>query len=310
MKKIAVIALGGNALEKKGEKLTVASQLKQVEKAAESIISISRTYNVITTFGNGPQVGSILIRSEEALGKTYSLPLEVCVAESEGEIGFMIELALQNKLRLHHKSKPVISLLSLVEVDKHDPAFKKPTKPIGPWYTSKQAIHLKKQGMPLVFVPGRGFRRIVPSPLPKKVDDALLIKKLAQSGAIVIAAGGGGIPVTRENGKLKGVAAVIDKDRASACLAKAVKAELLLILTDVDKVYLNYLAKNKKPISVLTAGEAKKLLKQNQFPQGSMGPKIEAAIDFLVNGGKKVIITSPERASLAIKGRSGTLIVP
>ena len=246
---------------------------------------------------------------EEALGKAYTLPLEVCVAESEGEIGYLIEQTLQNKLTQHHKKHPVVSLLTQVIVDKKDPLFHHPTKPIGPWYTKAQAQKIQKKGLHMAEIEPGKFRRVVPSPRPIKIDDVEIIKDLLRKDAIVIAAGGGGIPVYEERGKLKGIAAVIDKDLASACLAKAVHADLFLILTGVKKVALNYGRKNQKNLSKLSIKEASKYLKEGHFPEGSMGPKIEASIDFLKHGGKKVIITHPSVVRQALQGKEGTQIM-
>lgn len=306
-KRIAVIALGGNALVKKGEEISIANQLKHVTQAMRHIIPLLKEYNIVITHGNGVQVGSILIRVEEALGKAYSLPLEVCVAESEGEIGYLIEQALHNALLEKNISKPVIGLLTEVLVNKNDPAFKHPTKPIGPWYTEEQAKEMKKKGFMMINEVKRGYRRVVASPQPMKVENSNIIKKLVEH-AIVIAVGGGGIPVIKEGKKMKGVPAVIDKDLASARLAQDLKADLLLILTGVNKVCLNYGTKNEQPLSKLTIKQARQYLKEGHFPEGSMGPKIKAAIQFLQHGGKKVIITSPSKVQQALQGKEGTIV--
>lgn len=306
-KRIAVVALGGNALVKKGETISIPHQVRQVTQAMRNIIPLLKTYDLVITHGNGVQVGSILIRVEEAMGKAYALPLEVCVAESEGEIGYLIEQSLHNVLLEHKISKPVIGLLTEVIVDKNDPAFKHPTKPIGPWYTKKQAEQLQRKGFSMVYEAKRGYRRVVASPLPRKVENTDIIKKLVQN-AIVIAVGGGGIPVVKEKNRMRGVPAVIDKDLASACLAKDIKADLLLILTGVKKVCLNYGTKKEQPLSKLTMKQAQFYLKQGHFPEGSMGPKIQAAINFLRNGGKKVVITHPSCVSKAMEGKEGTTI--
>ena len=304
-----MVALGGNALTKKGEKISIAHQLKHVTEAMQCLLPLLKQYNVVITYGNGVQVGSILIRVEEALGKAYTLPLEVCVAESEGEIGYLIEQAVHNVLLQHRISKPIVNLLTEVIVNKNDPAFKHPTKPIGPWYTKRQAQQLQKKGFEMVHEVKRGYRRVVASPKPVKVENANIIKKLVRD-AIVIAVGGGGIPVVKGHNKMRGIPAVIDKDLASACLARDIKADLLLILTGVKKVSLSYGTKKEKPLSKLTIKHAQHYLKQGHFPEGSMGPKIEAAIKFLKHSGKKVIITSPYQVKKALQGKEGTIITP
>lgn len=297
-----VIALGGNALLKKGEKPSLSVQLKNVNEAVRNIIPIIRKFPAAITFGNGPQVGNIMIQVEEALGKAYPVPLYIAVAESQGEIGYMIEQALLNS-RLE---KPVISMLTQVLVSSNDSAFKNPAKPIGPFYGRKQASLLEKKGMTVKKVIG-GYRRVVPSPKPLEIIESGIIRKLVKS-AVVIAAGGGGIPVCRKGSRLKGIDAVIDKDLASACLASSIKADTMLILTGVDCAYLNYQKRNQTPIKRMSTKEAKRFLKEGHFPEGSMGPKVQAAINFLENGGERIIITSPQKAGKAMKGKAGTLI--
>ena len=305
--KRVVVALGGNALIKKGEKPTIAHQLKNVREAMEHLLPLLKTCEIVLTHGNGPQVGNILLRVEEALGKAYTLPLEVCVAESQGEIGYVIEQALQNVLLHHHVKKHVVTFLTQVVVDKHDQAFSHPTKPIGPFYSKRHAAVLQRKGLDMVYQRKRGYRRVVPSPQPLRIDGVGVIQQVMKH-AIVIAAGGGGIPVTQEKGKLKGIAAVIDKDLASACLARDIGAELLLILTGVKGVALNYGRKNERPLRAMRVAEAKRYLHEGQFPEGSMGPKIEAAMQFLQQGGKKVVITDPSHVAAALAGREGTTI--
>ena len=312
-KQTLVIALGGNALLKKGEKATIKNQVKNAKAALKTLIPlIKQGHKIIITHGNGPQVGNILIRVEEAIEKAYYIPLEVCVAESEGEIGYILEQSLQNLLTKNRIKRPVISLLSQVLVDKKDPAFKHPSKPIGPFYTAAQAKKLKKKGWPMINQIGRGFRRVVPSPYPKKIDDVDIFNAILKNkNTIIIAAGGGGIPVIKEKNRLKGVAAVIDKDLASSCLARSINADALIILTGEPYVYLNYKKKNQKAIKHLSAAQAHYYLFKDQFPPGSMKPKIESAIDFLKHSKKpnpKVIITSPNKLQKALKGEAGTII--
>ena len=309
MTKRIVVALGGNALTKKGEKISIKNQLKHIDNAVNDIVTLAKQgHELVITHGNGPQVGNILIRVEEALGKAYNLPLEVCVAESEGELGYLIEQTLQNKLMQQHIKRPVVSLLTQVIVDKKDPHFKKPTKPVGPFYTKAQALRLQKKGLKMINDAGRGWRRVVPSPRPVKIDDVNIIATLMKKKVIVIAAGGGGIPVVKERGKLRGVAAVVDKDWASVCLAQAVKADTLLILTGVKKVALNFGTKKQVLLKTISVKEAQKYMKEGHFAEGSMLPKIAAAVDFIKKGGKEVIITCPSCVKNALQGREGTRI--
>ena len=302
-----VIALGGNAILRKEEKASVAGQFNNTYRAMENILPIIKKYHTVITHGNAPQVGAIMLRVESALGKTYSLPLYSAVAESEGEMGFMIEQSLQNSFMKHRIKKFVASLLTQVLVDKKDKGFKNPTKPIGPFYEKKKALFLEKKGFRMKKVDG-GYRRVVASPRPLKIIEAGVIKELIKHNIVVIAAGGGGIPVYKEKSSLRGIDAVIDKDLASSCLAKSISAKYMFILTGVDKVYLDYGKKNQKGLKKISVSEAKRYLKEGHFPAGSMGPKIEASIDFLINGGKKVIITSPEKIRQALSGREGTHI--
>ena len=311
-KKTLVIALGGNALLREKEKPSLAAQFRNANNAMDEVAKLVGKYNIVLTHGNGPQVGAIVIRSELAaksaltLVRPYEINLSTAVAESEGELGYIIEQSLYNQLT---KRKPIVSMLTQVLVDKNDPAFRKPTKPIGPFYKKEEAEKLKKQGMHVIEDSNRGYRRVVASPVPKKIIEADTVKKLVNSGTIVIAAGGGGIPVVKKNGKLIGIDAVIDKDGASALLAKDIRADMLIMLTGVDKVALNYGKTNEKRLSNITVKEAKLYLKEGHFPSGSMGPKIESAIYFLKhNKNGRVIITSPEKLQEALAGKNGTVI--
>ena len=300
-----VIALGGNALVKKGEKLSVSTQINNVRKAMKSIARVIKKNAVVITHGSGPQIGSLMLQNEVAKKSVPPMPLYVLDAEVQGELGYLIEQALQNELKKTRTKKSVVSLLTQVLVDKKDKAFKNPTKPIGPFYKKKEAALLQKKGMKIKKVVG-GYRRIVASPKPKKVIESSIIRNLTKS-AVVIAVGGGGIPVYKKGNSLKGIDAVIDKDLASACLANSIKADTFLILTDVDCVYLDY-EKNKKAIKKMDIEKALRYKKEGHFPEGSMGPKIQAAVNFLQNGGKKVIITSPSMVEKAMKGKAGTII--
>jgi carbamate kinase len=295
----AVIALGGNAIMR-GNKDTIEKQFENTRKTAREILFLAKKYKLVVTHGNGPQVGNIMIQIESAVGKAYPVPLSVAVAESQGQLGYMIEQAIVNE----SGKTDVAGILTQVVVDRNDKAFSNPTKPIGPFYTKEQSGHLK--GMRVKEDSGRGWRRVVASPRPRQIVEAATIKKMLNSGIIVIAAGGGGIPVYKSGKKLVGVDAVIDKDLASACLAKSIGADLLIILTGVDNVYLNYGTGQQKAVSRLTVREAEKNMKH--FAEGSMRPKMMAAVEFVRNGGR-ALITSPESLRKALNGRAGTWIV-
>ncbi|HOA29993.1 MAG: carbamate kinase [Candidatus Cloacimonetes bacterium] len=314
MKKTAVLALGGNAIIKAGQKGTITEQFANTRDSLDGIVElISRGYQLSITHGNGPQVGNLL-RQQEAGEKEglAALPLGVLNAATEGTMGYMIEQSLQNKLLEHGITKQVITIVSQVVVDKNDPSMKNPTKFVGStYYTAEQAEDLKiSLGWTLKEDSGKGYRRVVPSPMPKEIIPAETINELVHRGEVVIAVGGGGIPVYREDsGKLEGVDAVIDKDFASALLALNIKADLFVILTGVDKVAINYGKENQLNVDVMTIAEAQKHYDDKQFPAGSMGPKILAAIDFLRRGGSEVLITSIDRIVDAFEGKTGTRIV-
>lgn len=308
-KEVIVIALGGNALIEEGRKPSVLNQFKVAKKALRPLVPLFKKNRVIICHGSGYQIGRQLIQNQTAMNLVPVSPLDVLDAEVQGEIGYLLEQTLKNLLIENKLHIPVIGVLTQVLVSRKDKAFRNPSKPIGPFYSEREAEKFKRRGFKIVNDAGRGFRRVVASPKPIKIIEGEIIKKLIKEDVIVIGAGGGGIPVYRVKGKLKGVEAVIDKDFASACLAKSVNASTLLILTGVDKVYLNYKKKNQKGLRKLSVNDAKKYLKEGHFAKGSMMPKIKAAIDFLNNGGKKVIITSPSKVAKALKGLAGTLIV-
>jgi carbamate kinase len=299
--KTIVIALGGNALIKPKQKGTIEDQMENLDKAMEHIVRLARKYNIILTHGNGPQVGNLLLQ-EEAAKSVPKMPLYVCVAETQGQIGYMIQEVLYNRLHALGIRKPVVTLITQVLVDPKDPAFRKPTKPIGPFYKSEKNLPKNWELAKTPF----GYRRLVASPEPKKIIEENEIKKTYKE-AIVIACGGGGVPVVERHG-LKGIDAVIDKDLAAEKLAEIVDADMLVILTDVPCVYLNYKTKSQKPIRKMNISEAEQYLKSAQFPPGSMGPKIRAAVKFLQKGGKKAIITSFDLLEESLKGRAGTMI--
>jgi carbamate kinase len=312
-KKTAVVALGGNAITKKGEEDTVARQFANTRESLEGIVHLIKDgYNLAITHGNGPQVGNAILRVELARGKAPILPLGVCVADTEGGMGYMIEQSLENRLKKEKIKRDVATIVTQVIVDKDDPSITHPTKFIGQFYTKEEAKKLAKEnGWVVKEDRGKMWRRVVPSPIPLEIVEKKTIKTLVQNGVIVIATGGGGIPVYVENdGKFEGVDAVIDKDRASAVLARDIGAELLLILTEVEKVALNFGTLLQINLNKLTVDEAKKYLREGHFPPGSMGPKIEAAIQFLESGGKEVIITSIPKAYDSVKKKNaGTRIV-
>jgi carbamate kinase len=315
MKKTAVLALGGNAIIKAGQKGLIAEQFVNTRNSLDGIVElISRGYQLSITHGNGPQVGNLL-RQQEAGAKEglASLPLGVLNAATEGTMGYMIEQSLQNKLLEHGITKQVITIVSQVVVDKNDPSMKNPSKFVGStYYSETEARDLQSNlGWSLKEDSGKGYRRVVPSPMPIEIIPASTINELVHKGEIVIAVGGGGIPVYREDsGKLEGIDAVIDKDFASALLALNIQADLFVILTGVDKVSINFGKADQQDLDQMTVAEARKHYEDKQFPAGSMGPKILAAIDFIKRGGSEVLITSIDRIVEAFEGKTGTRILP
>jgi len=310
MKK-AVIAVGGNSLIKDKNHQSVSDQYKAVcETVAHVAGMVEKGYNVIMTHGNGPQVGFILRRSEIARNELHEVPLDSCGADTQGAIGYQIQQAFYNEFKKRGINKGVATVVTQVLVNKNDDAFKKPTKPIGSFMSKEEADKkIKEEGWNVKEDAGRGYRRVVASPMPEKIIEIESIKKLIDSDFIVVAVGGGGIPVIEnEKGLLTGTAAVIDKDFASALLAAEIKADIFMITTAVEKVCINFNKADQKTIDKMSLAEAEKYLAEGQFPAGSMGPKIQAAIMFLKNGGEKVIITSPEFVEKAINGQTGTVI--
>ncbi len=304
-----VIALGGNALAKPGQKGTSEEQFRTAMQSVRDIVKmIEHGWEVVITHGNGPQVGSILLQQDVAKSVVPPMPLDVCVAQSQGQIGYMIQQCMFNSLASSGIKKSVAAVATQVLVDKDDPAFENPTKPVGPVYRYDEALMRLKEGYIMSRQKG-GWRIVVPSPDPISIIESDAIRNLIDSGIIVIAVGGGGIPVVRRNGGIEGREAVIDKDLASERLASAIGADVLLILTNVDAVYLNYGSENQKELKEVKLKEVEDYYRQGQFPPGSMGPKILAAIRFLENGGKKAIISSIEHAWDALEGKAGTQIV-
>jgi carbamate kinase len=310
--KMAVVALGGNAITKPGVEDTIANQFRHTRESLHGIVELIRDgYNLVITHGNGPQVGNALLRIELARGKAPVLPLGVCVADTEGGMGYMIQQSLYNRLRDEGLERPVVTMITQVLVDPNDPAIANPTKFIGQFYTEEEAgIFSETRAWQMRKDANRGWRRVVPSPTPLRTVEADTIRLLVDSGAVVIAAGGGGIPVYVDHRNwYEGIDAVIDKDLASALLAGEVGASVLSILTSVDAVALNFGTPEQKNLSHVTLDEIKTYHAEGHFPAGSMGPKILAAIKFLENGGDVVSITSFENAGKALKGEAGTRIV-
>jgi len=309
MKKRAIVAIGGNALIKEGQDGNIHDQFENTREFSESIVKMIKDgWEIVITHGNGPQVGAILLQNNIARDVTPPMPLGVCVAESEGFIGYMIQQCLSNLLKRTGIEKSVVTLITQVLVDENDPSLKNPTKPIGPFYKEEDAVNLLKDGYRLVHQP-KGWRMVVPSPDPKSIVEGEIIKKMLNDDIVVIASGGGGMPVFEKEGwGLDGIEAVVDKDLASERLAESVEAELLMILTNVDKVYLNYNTPKQKALDKVSLEDIKKYYDQGHFPQGSMGPKILAAIRFLEHGGKKVIISNVEKGWKALHGKTGTHI--
>ena len=310
-RKTAVVALGGNAITKEREKDSIPRQFDNTKESLAGIVELIRDgYNLAITHGNGPQVGNAILRVELAKDKATYLPLQICVADTEGGIGYMIEQCLENRLQEENITRDVVTIVTQVVVDKNDPSIKNPTKFIGQFYSKEEAqVFVRKSGWVVKEDSKRGWRRVVASPAPLEIVEKNTIKTLVADGTIVIAAGGGGVPVYEENRELIGLDAVIDKDRASAVLARDIGAELLLILTGVEKVALNFGTAEQEDLDKLTLKDAKRFSSDGHFPTGSMGPKIEAAIQFLESGGKEVVITSVEKAYAAVKKKAGTRIV-
>ena len=307
----AVLALGGNAISPKGEVDTIANQFSHTRNSLFATkYLIDQGYDLIITHGNGPQVGNALLRTELTVDQVPILPLGYCVANVAGGMGYMIQQSLQNMLKKEKIHKDVVTLITQVVVEKNDPEISNPTKFIGQRYTQEDAKRLSKQfGWTIKKTSDGDYRRIVPSPKPISIIESESITKLVNEGKIVIALGGGGIPVyVMENGDLEGCDAVIDKDLASSILAQEIGARYLLIITDVENVYINFGQKDQKPIYRITSSEIEKYKKEGHFAKGTMEPKINAGLNFISNGGESVLITSIENIQNALKGEAGTII--
>ncbi len=308
----ALIAVGGNSLIRAGEKGTVAEQLANARRTAAAVVEVIREgYHLVMTHGNGPQVGAQLLRSERASDQVPGQTLDVCGAATQGEIGYVLSQALRDELAAAGLRIPVVGVVTQTIVSAEDPAMSHPTKPIGPFYSRAEAEERKRLfGWQIVEDAARGYRRVVPSPDPIEIVELEVIRTLVNQGMLVVACGGGGIPVVRSNGGVKGVEAVIDKDRASALLASNLDVDLFAISTDADCVYLDYKKPTQRKLTRVTAGEMEEYYRAGQFPPGNMGPKIESALRFLKRGGREVIITSYEHLCAAVRGEAGTHIVP
>ena len=307
-----LVALGGNALVRVGQRGTIQEQMANLDLAMAGIVPlIQRGCHVVITHGNGPQVGHILLRVEAARHQAYDLPLDVCVAQSQGETGYLIQQTLENLLRKHQIDRTVCAVLCRTVVDQHDPKLTNPSKPGGPYYSREDALALKTQGWSLAEEPPHGFRRVVPSPEPIRIVETEVIQRLVGDGVIVIAVGGGGIPVSAEtDGTLKGIEAVVDKDLASSQLAVTIGVDCILDLTSVEFAKLHFNSPSEENLETITVADAKKYLADGHFAPGSMQPKIEAGIYFVEHGGREFIITHTEKALDGFEGRTGTHMVP
>ena len=307
-----VVALGGNAILQFNEQGTIAEQIANLEKTASQLAPIiSSWYQVVVTHGNGPQVGNILIQNLRAKDEVPPMPLDVCGAETQGFIGYLLNQALSWELEKLGSSFEVCTLMTQVVVDPEDAAFKNPEKPVGPWLSHEEMIKSKKDGEVWSEHPERGWRKLVPSPKPRKILNSRGISTLLKNGFTVIACGGGGVPVVEcSDGRLRGVEAVIDKDLASSCLGTEISADILLILTDISGVFLDFGTPSQRSIDHIRAKDLRKLYEKGLFPAGSIGPKVEAALQFVEKGGKKAIIAKLDQAQNALKGKTGTIVVP
>jgi carbamate kinase len=311
--KLAVVAIGGNSLIEDPKKPDVPHQWDAVRETCDHIAQIiAEGWNVVITHGNGPQVGFILRRAEIAAKEgVHDVPLDLIVADTQGSIGYMLQQALDNSLRHLGINRTILTVITQVRVDADDPAFQKPEKPIGGFMTEAEARRFETDEWHVVEDAGRGWRRVVASPKPLAIQEINAIRALIMNDYIVIAAGGGGIPVVRnEQGSLRGAYAVIDKDRASSLLAQILRADLFMISTGVEKVALNFNKPDQRDLDVLTLAEAQRYMKEGHFAAGSMGPKVEASVEFVRMGGPQAIITNPPNLVRALRGEAGTRIVP
>ncbi len=312
MAESALIAVGGNSLIRAGEKGTIPEQIANAGHIGRVIVSLLGSgMQLVLTHGNGPQVGAQLLRSERAAGQVYEQGLDVCVAATQGEIGYLLQQTLQRELQRAGMLQPVTTVLTQMVVAADDPAFHNPTKPIGPFYSAADALEKSRTlGWAMVEDASRGYRRVVASPIPIEIIEEEVIRRTMNAGMLVIAAGGGGIPVVRDNGAFRGVDAVIDKDRASVLLAMKLGVDRLVFSTDTDHVYLKFKQPGQRALKRVGIEELQGYQEAGEFPPGSMGPKVEAVIRFLRAGGKRAVIASLENLAEAVNGEAGTLIVP
>ena len=310
--RLAVLAIGGNSLIKDRNSVSLSSQYEAVKETAKYIADlIAEGLNIVITHGNGPQVGFIYRRGELARRELPLIPLDICGADTQGAIGYMIQKALLNEFRKRGIAKKVTTVVTQTIVERNDPSFEHPSKPIGSFMSEKEALTNREEfGWVVMEDAGRGFRRVVPSPTPREIVELDVIRLLVERGYVVVSTGGGGIPVIlNDQGDLEGVEAVIDKDLGSSLLARSLGTDIFIISTAIDAVYLNFGMGNQKPINHATVSEIKQYLAEGHFKPGSMKPKIEAIIQFLEDGGKQAIITSPESLLKSIRGGCGTTIV-
>jgi carbamate kinase len=311
-KPIVLVALGGHAFMQRGEKGTIHEQERSAAQICKQLQTlVDRDYNIIVTHGNGPQVGNLLLLNETSDGSVPLMPLDVLVAETEGSLGYFLQQALLNELRRRKLPRYVVTVITQVLVDPEDPAFKDPTKPVGP-FLAKEEAERRRDTLKWTIVEdsGRGWRRVVPSPKPLKIVQRHMIRQAAAEGHIVIACGGGGIPIIKKpDESYEGVEAVIDKDLSSSLLANEVGADLFVILTEVPQIFVNFGKPNQEALSAITSEGLMELHREGQFPAGSMGPKVIAVCDFLERGGKRAIITNPETLEDALRGRGGTHVI-
>jgi carbamate kinase len=311
MSKTALVAVGGNSLIRAGEQGTITEQLANAGRTARALVDLIRLgYRLVVTHGNGPQVGAQLLRSERASNIVYSQTLDLCGAASQGEIGYLLEQSLRNELASAGLDIPVVCLVTQTVVSPDDAALQQPSKPIGPFYSRADAEEKRRTlGWHIVEDAARGFRRVVPSPQPLEIVELDVIRSLVARGVLVVSTGGGGIPVVKVDDQLKGLEAVIDKDRASALLAAQLAVDLFAISTDTDYVYLNYKKSGQTALAKVTVSQLQRYQREGHFPPGNMGPKIESVIHFLQSGGKEAVITSFEHLREAVLGKAGTRIV-
>ncbi len=323
MSKVIVVALGGNALLKKGQKGTIYEQFDNTRKSCVELVKIIKAgHRLVITHGNGPQVGAVMLQNEAAAHVSPPMPLGICVTETQGFIGYMIQQCMSNAMEKNGINAPIVTLITQTLVEDADPSFMNPTKPIGPFYSEYKARKLMEirrmmgvTGFVMKDDSGRGWRRVVASPDPKSIIEKDIIRKMADDGIIVIAVGGGGSAVARTSvqdpkGPLDGREVVVDKDLASSVLAREINADEFVILTDVEKVAINFGKPNQRFIDKMSAAEARKYLAEGQFGEGSMAPKVEAAVRFVESGKPRAIIASLEKAMQALEGKAGTVILP